>query len=443
MKKLNNKAFTLVELIVVITILAILWTIAFISIQWYSKTARDSLRISDIANITKTIELMLIKTGKVPIPDDKVDITASWTIISYQWYAGKTVLSNIWIFNGWKDPLDDTYYTYVTDKNITKYQVMWFLEEWEVISMNNYKVYAWLENRYPVTKWDDVWIILDLNTNEPIQVTWIWVDIINTNTEYSVYFDNSTIISWTWSDLKILKNGGSLAYNIAWYWPFDENSWTWTKDISTTWNNWTLLWNLSFTGWKVWNALSFSWYEIWFSNYLSVSNIIWTSWLTSIPWITINTWIKHDMDSTYFLNGTGYSLKKSIFKSHNTNTGSWWIIMYIEDWKLWFWWKSISSDEYEFYISNILLEQGDWINISVKMDYLNKTAYFYKNWKLLDQHKFNNFKSTVYIPDIISTADNFWYSTWIWRYKWLMDEMYLYNRVLSDSEIMRIYEASK
>lgn len=37
----NIKAFTLVELIVVITILAILWTIAFISLQWYTRDARS------------------------------------------------------------------------------------------------------------------------------------------------------------------------------------------------------------------------------------------------------------------------------------------------------------------------------------------------------------------------------------------------------------------
>lgn len=36
----NIKAFTLVELIVVITILSILWTIAFISLQWYSSNSR-------------------------------------------------------------------------------------------------------------------------------------------------------------------------------------------------------------------------------------------------------------------------------------------------------------------------------------------------------------------------------------------------------------------
>lgn len=45
--------FTLVELIVVITILAILGTIGFIAIQGYSSSARDSVRVSDMRNIEK------------------------------------------------------------------------------------------------------------------------------------------------------------------------------------------------------------------------------------------------------------------------------------------------------------------------------------------------------------------------------------------------------
>jgi prepilin-type N-terminal cleavage/methylation domain-containing protein len=45
--------FTLVELIVVVTILAILATIAFLSFQGYSSSARDSLRLSDLKNISK------------------------------------------------------------------------------------------------------------------------------------------------------------------------------------------------------------------------------------------------------------------------------------------------------------------------------------------------------------------------------------------------------
>ena len=61
------KGFTLVELIVVITILAILWTISFISLQWYSMRSRDSVRISDIKNIITNLELFKLKLQHIQI----------------------------------------------------------------------------------------------------------------------------------------------------------------------------------------------------------------------------------------------------------------------------------------------------------------------------------------------------------------------------------------
>ncbi len=51
MKQHTIKGFTLAELIVVITILAILGTIAFISLQGYTKDARDGVRVADMTNI--------------------------------------------------------------------------------------------------------------------------------------------------------------------------------------------------------------------------------------------------------------------------------------------------------------------------------------------------------------------------------------------------------
>ena len=56
-----KKAFTLVELIVVITILAILWTIAFISLSWYSKEARDSKRVTDTSSLLSKINIEEVK----------------------------------------------------------------------------------------------------------------------------------------------------------------------------------------------------------------------------------------------------------------------------------------------------------------------------------------------------------------------------------------------
>ncbi len=56
MKKLQ-KGFTLVELIVVITILAILGTIAFISLQGYSQDAKNSKVSSDLKTLASAIEI--------------------------------------------------------------------------------------------------------------------------------------------------------------------------------------------------------------------------------------------------------------------------------------------------------------------------------------------------------------------------------------------------
>jgi prepilin-type N-terminal cleavage/methylation domain-containing protein len=74
------KAFTLVELIVVITILAILWTIAFLSFQWYSSNARDSTRWSDLSSIVSSLEMFYTKSWFYPSTNNGVNITYSWSL---------------------------------------------------------------------------------------------------------------------------------------------------------------------------------------------------------------------------------------------------------------------------------------------------------------------------------------------------------------------------
>lgn len=55
----------MVELIVVITILAILATIAFLSFQNYSKDARDSVRMANTLNISKSLEISIVKNASL------------------------------------------------------------------------------------------------------------------------------------------------------------------------------------------------------------------------------------------------------------------------------------------------------------------------------------------------------------------------------------------
>lgn len=96
MKK-NKNAFTLVELIVVIIILAILWTIAFISLQWYSMEARDSKRVSDVRSLLTKINIESAKW----VDYSKMILPSSWSTlqvnsIRINW---EDRTSNQWIVN--------------------------------------------------------------------------------------------------------------------------------------------------------------------------------------------------------------------------------------------------------------------------------------------------------------------------------------------------------
>jgi prepilin-type N-terminal cleavage/methylation domain-containing protein len=150
----QKKAFTLVELIVVITILAILWTIAFISFQWYSKQARDSRRISDIANIKTSLELFILNSWYYPQPDIvswwSWAVYYSWDLLWIQWSVWNNVTTNLSknLPNKPLDPLFEIEYTYSVTNNNNEYQVM-ALYELE-ISNNNLIDYSYASNIYNI-----------------------------------------------------------------------------------------------------------------------------------------------------------------------------------------------------------------------------------------------------------------------------------------------------
>ncbi len=95
--KRTTKAFTLVELIVVITILAILGTIAFISLQGYSADARNSKRTSDINNIISAMSIKIAEGGWISsfvTADSATAVSSSsygWTgsTLNTDYFAGK------------------------------------------------------------------------------------------------------------------------------------------------------------------------------------------------------------------------------------------------------------------------------------------------------------------------------------------------------------------
>lgn len=151
-----------------------------------------------MASIEKWFSIKLTKAEKLPIPDDKIDITASGTLLTYQGYAGTWTLGNIWVHWGWVDPVDGTFYTYSTNPSKNKYQLLGFFESSEYsFSQNN--TFASLVDRYPKVKWDDLGIILNSTTQEPIQNENNSIDIIQSSDEYNFIINNSNNGSFVWS----------------------------------------------------------------------------------------------------------------------------------------------------------------------------------------------------------------------------------------------------
>jgi len=131
MKQYRNTWFTLVELLVVITILTILATIAFVYIESSIAEARDAWRNSDINEIVNVLELYSTEKWFFPEPSDRVDITYSWSAVAWsQWTFGPSVWKIVKAF--WSevpvDPLNKNPYTYSITAKANEFQI-WAIKE--------------------------------------------------------------------------------------------------------------------------------------------------------------------------------------------------------------------------------------------------------------------------------------------------------------------------
>ena len=199
-----KKAFTLVELIVVITILSILWTIAFVSFQWYFSEVRDSVRLSDLKSIH--MSLTLYKTEGKPLPkwENMYDVSWSGTLLFRQWSLSKRDLNNLGINNWAIDPLTEESYIYALDEKKNKYQLGAFFENYLGFSALKSQAFANNKNSYLQVKGDKLWIIVDSETNKPIKES---IDILKDNKNVVIHLTQNEVYTWTGQVLnKILPN---------------------------------------------------------------------------------------------------------------------------------------------------------------------------------------------------------------------------------------------
>lgn len=203
--KYINKWFTLVELIVVVSILAILSTIWFVAYSWYLAWVRDTNRVAQLKSIYDGLKITQAKSV-LAMPEDYVEITSGSTIIWYQWYAGQNVLESIEYSTEWYDPKDQKYFTYSMTKDRKNFSLLALLENslddsLAPLAINNQASAINYALRTPFIEGKKVWIFLD-ELNTPIQenifikdageldIQDVWTQVIQ------LYFDNNEMYSW-------------------------------------------------------------------------------------------------------------------------------------------------------------------------------------------------------------------------------------------------------
>ena len=209
---MNRKWFTLVELIVVITILAILWTIAFLSFQWYTKSSRDTVRINDINLLISALELYKVKTWELPEPTDPWEVAYEGKEVWTQWVIGQSVITNLDKLDKVpRDPLTWSEYTYSRLNTKNEFQIAAALE-WSPVANIFPQTYASTVKTAATAyvKWNYNWQIAKVQS---------W------STTYILAVP--TIINWdmTLTDIITILESKKLVYN--WYANL-PSSYTWT-----------------------------------------------------------------------------------------------------------------------------------------------------------------------------------------------------------------------
>jgi len=176
---MNNKklGFTLIEITVIIAVLAILGTIAFLSFRDYWAWARDTKRVADLVNIKKQLSVYESEVWQLPKPENYVKIMSWSDTIWYQWYVWSLLQKNLELW--WKviDPRTKEYYSYNLNLERDQFALAVFLESVSQKVSQEYNVSLDENKKMPLVVWNPIWVLLNKNTSETVQKDWLDIDV--------------------------------------------------------------------------------------------------------------------------------------------------------------------------------------------------------------------------------------------------------------------------
>jgi prepilin-type N-terminal cleavage/methylation domain-containing protein len=250
----SKNAFTLVELIVVVTIIAILGTVWFISYTNYLTGARDSSRISQVTRISDALQVHTTRS-QLPLPEDFVRLENTGILFAYQGALWENVLQTINYSSTARDPKDNTPFTYLVTSSRNNFQILIHLEDASKLQTYHMQAYANLQSRHVKVLGSRLWALVAAETLQPLERTGISVyeSTDNTNTTiYRAYVSDNEYVEGTPTEIQELsqvmrdrgrgwrvENNSFTCFDPEWVFPCSILAWGWGSGWGGSgWSGW-------------------------------------------------------------------------------------------------------------------------------------------------------------------------------------------------------------
>ncbi len=387
---MKKKWFTIPELFIVISIVAILSIIAFISLSTYNGNARDTKRLEQVWNITNALTLFSINTAKFPETSSGIVVTYSGSEVWTQGNFWAQTIRVTWkLFWDYKDPKFWNFYSYSVTSNRKEYQLWIMLEGDNVVAYNPIYESAFAASITTKLFWNYNWLIVHSKTGSTSNV---------------LFAPSITAIDLSNTDWLYIISQKKLAYS-----SFSASPYSYKN---TSWYQWT------WTNLNAWTPLLYSWSTQNLGTYTNIKNID-TALRTYINWSTIK------VRNTDFLSSTWTTYVKNILsnfigvnpispyycKEILDSWASTWSGFYMVD-SDGVWWSS----SYEVYCD---MSTSSWGRTRIGDN--NLTRWDFQNWFNVEnwtEVTYNRENTIVSIPSpnttwyALNQHSVSWYNTW-------------------------------
>lgn len=199
--KYKNRWFTFVELIVVITIMAILASIWFGVYQSYLSGWRDANRLVQLKDIHDWLERYSVNS-RLPFPEDMIEVQANGNTFALQWYAWNGIIKAIGYDGGWRDNEYGTYFTYMLWESGRDFQLLAYIDDPELLTydvVSNVSANQEYASRFPKVLGSPLWILLEHDTLIPIHE----VEAVKQARKYDIITDTLSVKSYLYDTTSV------------------------------------------------------------------------------------------------------------------------------------------------------------------------------------------------------------------------------------------------